>query len=65
MTMKLRSSTFEHPGLPGKPSQDRLSILALEDDGLLCVLSDGVGWSAIRSYFAGPASGSCWHLPCS
>ncbi len=41
--MKLRSSSYEHPGSPGKASQDRLAVLRLEDDGLLCVLSDGVG----------------------
>lgn len=41
--MKLRSSSYEHPGPPGKASQDRLAVMHLEDDGLLCVLSDGVG----------------------
>jgi serine/threonine protein kinase len=41
--MKLRSSSYEHPGTPGKPSQDRLAVSRLENEGLLCVLSDGVG----------------------
>jgi len=41
--MKLRSSSYAHPGVPGKPSQDRLAITAHEEEGLLCVLSDGVG----------------------
>lgn len=41
--MKLRSSSYEHPGQPGKPSQDRLAVAKIEDNGLLCVLSDGVG----------------------
>ena len=41
--MKLRSSYYEHPGPPGRPSQDRLAIAEIEDNGLLCVLSDGVG----------------------
>jgi serine/threonine protein kinase len=41
--MKLRSSSYEHPGPPGKPSQDRIAVAKIEDNGLLCVLSDGVG----------------------
>jgi len=41
--VKLQLSSYEHPGAPGKPSQDRLSVTKLEEDGLLCVLSDGVG----------------------
>ena len=41
--MKLQSSSYEHPGQPGKPSQDRLAVAKIEDDGLLCVISDGVG----------------------
>ena len=41
--MKLRSSSYEHPSSPGQASQDRLAVTRLEDDGLLCVLSDGVG----------------------
>jgi serine/threonine protein phosphatase PrpC len=41
--MKLQLSSYEHPGPPGKASQDRLSVTRLEEDGLLCVLSDGVG----------------------
>ena len=41
--MKLRSSTYEHPGASGRPSQDRLAVTRFEDEGLLCVLSDGVG----------------------
>jgi serine/threonine protein phosphatase PrpC len=41
--VKLRFSTFEHPGSSERASQDRLAITPLDDDGLLCVLSDGVG----------------------
>lgn len=41
--MKLRSSSYGHPGTAGKASQDRLAVLPLENEGLLCVLSDGVG----------------------
>ncbi len=42
--MKLRSSSYILPGLPGRPSQDRLAVVRLEDEeGILCVLSDGVG----------------------
>lgn len=41
--MKLRSSSYGHPGTPERASQDRLALTPLEDEGLLCVLSDGVG----------------------
>jgi serine/threonine protein kinase len=41
--MQLRSSAYEHPGVPGRPSQDRLAVVPLDGEGLLCVLSDGVG----------------------
>jgi len=41
--MKLRVSSYEHPGSPDKASQDRLALVPLDDEGLLCVLSDGVG----------------------
>ena len=41
--MKLRSSSYEQSGSPNKASQDRLALVPLDDEGLLCVLSDGVG----------------------
>ena len=41
--MKLRVSSHAHPGSPGKASQDRLALVPLDDEGVLCVLSDGVG----------------------
>jgi serine/threonine protein kinase len=41
--MKLRSSSYGHSGSPKKASQDRFTVVPLDDGGLLCVLSDGVG----------------------
>jgi serine/threonine protein kinase len=41
--MKLRTTHYERAGVSGQPCQDRLAVERLDDDGLLCVLSDGVG----------------------
>jgi len=41
--MKLNVTTYERAGTSGQPNQDRLAVNDMGEQGMLCVLSDGVG----------------------